>query len=77
MFEKLCPAHFFECFEGFLYIIDYQMIMFELNFLSFRKRQKIGSSVKFLFWAKISFCHFEKTILACFFVVFDRLLTHV
>ena len=44
-----------------LYLLDYQYVMLVVKFSSFPYRQKNAPNVKFLFWAKISFCQIEKS----------------
>ena len=54
------PARFFEYFEYFYIILIINNLYLAQFFRLFIVGKKNTPSVKFSFWTKISFCHFEK-----------------
>ncbi len=76
--KKLRPTRFFECFEIFHIPLIVSLLSSSQKFRFFVIGKKTAPSVKFSFWAKISFCQIEKWLLAWFSNVyadiFNRLL---
>ena len=65
-FSKNCVWCAFLKILIYLYFTDYQVFIFMLKFYAFSHRQKAASSVKFSFWAKISFCQIKKSVFVWF-----------